>query len=107
VTAAVALVVFPAFLLAPGLWAKIVLAGMLGAIRAGWYAIPKAKVFAELPGRSGAAVALSDLSSLPQSLLPLAVGLLAAQFGLGNALWVALVAPLTLLVLVPRDRREA
>jgi MFS transporter, FSR family, fosmidomycin resistance protein len=107
VTAAVALVVFPAFLLAPGLWAKIVLAGVLGAIRAGWYAIPKAQVFAELPGRSGAAVALSDLSSLPQSLLPLAVGLLAAQVGLGNALWVALVAPLALLALVPRDRREA
>jgi FSR family fosmidomycin resistance protein-like MFS transporter len=107
VTAAVALMVFPAFLLAPGLWPKVVLAGVLGAIRAGWYAIPKAQVFAELPGRSGAAVALSDLSSLPQSLLPLAVGLLAAEIGLGNALWVALVAPLALLALVPRDRRGA
>ena len=107
VTAAVALVVFPAFLLAPGLWAKIILAGILGAIRAGWYAIPKAQVFAELPGRSGAAVALSDLSSLPQSLLPLALGLLAAHIGLGNALWIALVAPLALLALVPTDRRAA
>jgi MFS transporter, FSR family, fosmidomycin resistance protein len=102
VTAAITLVVFPAFLLAPGLWPKIVLAGVLGAIRAGWYAIPKAQVFAELPGRSGAAVALSDLSSLPQSLLPLGVGVFAAQIGLGNALWVALVAPVALLVLVPR-----
>jgi MFS transporter, FSR family, fosmidomycin resistance protein len=107
VTAAVALVVFPAFLLVPGLWPKLVLAGILGAIRAGWYAIPKAQVFAELPGRSGAAVALSDLSSLPQSLLPLAVGLLAAQVGLGNALWVALVAPLALLALVPKDPGSA
>jgi len=102
VTAAVALVVFPAFLLAPGLWPKVVLAGLLGAIRAGWYAIPKAQVFAELPGRSGAAVALSDLSSLPQSLLPLAVGLLAAEIGLGNALWTALLAPVAILLLVPR-----
>jgi MFS transporter, FSR family, fosmidomycin resistance protein len=102
VTAGVALVVFPAFLLAPGLWPKVVLAGLLGAIRAGWYAIPKAQVFAELPGRSGAAVALSDLSSLPQSLLPLAVGLLAAEIGLGNALWGALLAPVALLLLVPR-----
>jgi FSR family fosmidomycin resistance protein-like MFS transporter len=102
VTAAVALVVFPAFLLAPGLWPKVVLAGLLGAIRAGWYAIPKAQVFAKLPGRSGAAVALSDLSSLPQSLLPLAVGLLAAEIGLGNALWAALLAPVALLLLVPR-----
>jgi FSR family fosmidomycin resistance protein-like MFS transporter len=107
VTAVVALVVFPAFLLAPGLWPKVVLAGLLGAIRAGWYAIPKAQVFAELPGRSGAAVALSDLSGLPQSLLPLTFGLLAAAIGLGNALWAALLAPIALLALVPKDRGGA
>jgi hypothetical protein len=39
---------------------------------------------------------------VPQSLLPLAVGLLAAQIGLGNALWAALLAPVALLLLVPR-----
>ncbi|HET7855280.1 MAG TPA: MFS transporter [Gaiellaceae bacterium] len=102
VTAVAALVVFPAFLLVSGLWPKVVLVAVLGAIRAGWYAIPKGRLFAELPGRSGAALALADLSSLPLSLVPLGVGLLASHLGLGTALWVALLAPIALLVLVPK-----
>ena len=57
-----------------------------------------------MPGRSGAAVALSDLSGLPQSLLPLAIGALAAVVGLESALWVAMLAPLALVLLVPRGR---
>ncbi|HYZ18946.1 MAG TPA: MFS transporter [Gaiellaceae bacterium] len=106
-TAVAAAIVFPAFLLVPGLWPKVALVAVLGAVRAGWYAIPKGRLFAELPGRSGVALALSDLSSLPQSLVPLGVGLLASQVGLGNALWAALLAPLAILVLVPRQERLA
>ncbi len=101
-TAVAALFVFPAFLLAPGLWPKVVLVAVLGALRAGWYAIPKGRLFAELPGRSGAALALADLTGLPFSLVPLGVGLLASQLGLGHALWAALLAPVALIVLVPK-----
>jgi hypothetical protein len=70
-------------------------------VRAGWYAIPKAQLFSAV-GRGGVTVALSDVAGAARSVLPLAVGLLAAELGLGTALWVALAAPLALLLFVPR-----
>ncbi|HKE98151.1 MAG TPA: MFS transporter [Actinomycetes bacterium] len=98
------LLLLPAFLLAPGLPAKLGVLALLGALNAGWYAIPQARLYEALPGRSGAAVALSSLAGLVGELLPLGMGLLAAAAGLGTALWVTLLAPLSVLALVPRER---
>jgi FSR family fosmidomycin resistance protein-like MFS transporter len=97
------LLVVPAFLLVPGL-AKLGPLALLGLLRAGWYAILKARLFSALPGQSGAALSLSSLSGLLGSLPPLVIGLLAQRFGLGAALWVVLVAPLALLVALPQER---
>lgn len=102
-SAAALLVVVPAFLLLPGL-TKLVPLALLGVLRAGWYAILKARLFSALPGQSGAALSLSSLSGLLGSLPPLAIGLLAQRFGLGAALWLVLVAPVALLVGLPRER---
>jgi MFS transporter, FSR family, fosmidomycin resistance protein len=96
-------VLYPAFLLAPGLWTKLVLLALLGVLNAGWYAIPKGKLYAELPGRSGSAMALGNVAGLAGGLLPLGLGLIAGAAGLATAMWALLVGPLALLVLLPRE----
>jgi FSR family fosmidomycin resistance protein-like MFS transporter len=101
--AAGALVAYPAFLLLPWIPAKLALFGFLAVLRAGWYAIPKARLFDQLHGASGAAVAISTLGGLFGSLLPIGLGALAQQAGLGAAMWVLLGAPVALLILLPRS----
>lgn len=103
VSAAAALIVLPALLLVPAVAPKLALLALLGLLRAGWYAIPQGRLFSELPGASGTAVALADVSGLLGKLSPLAIGLLAQRFGLGHALWLMLLAPLGLLVVLRRE----
>jgi FSR family fosmidomycin resistance protein-like MFS transporter len=97
-------VAYPAFLLAPGLWPKLVLLAVLGVLNSGWYAIPKGRLYAELDARSGAAMALGNVAGLAGGLVPLGVGLLAAAAGLATAMWALLAGPLALLVLLPSGR---
>ncbi|HXY83939.1 MAG TPA: MFS transporter [Gaiellaceae bacterium] len=101
-TAISVLVVVPALQLAGGLWLKLVLVGMLGALHSAWYPVTKARLYAELPGRGGLVLALATLAGPIGALMPVCVGLLASRFGLQAALWVVLVAPLSLIVGVPR-----
>ena len=96
-------VVFPAFLLFPGLGPKLSFLALLGIARAGWYAIPKGRLFTELAGASGTAVALSDVSDLIGRMAPMAVGALAERYGLGAAVWTMALAPAALLLGLPRS----
>jgi MFS transporter, FSR family, fosmidomycin resistance protein len=105
-TAAVMLVAYPAFLLVPGTSAKLGLLSTLGALRAGWYAIPQARLFDEFHGSSGTAVAISDLGGLAARIVPIGVGVLAQHAGLGPAMWALLGAPVALLVGVPRGEDD-
>ncbi len=95
-------VVFPAFLLVPSLPGKLALLAGLAVMTGGWYAIPKARLYAELPGASRTVMALASVSGLIGGLFPLAVGVLASAVGLGGALWACLLGPVGLLVLIPR-----
>ena len=104
-TAVLVLAVFPGFLLLPGTAAKLVLLALLGVLRAGWYAITMGRLYAELPGASGTAVALADLSGLAGRLSPLIIGLLAQRLGLSSAIWLLLLAPLSLLIGLIGERR--
>ena len=104
-SAAAVLLAYPAFLAAPGTTAKLALLSTLGALRAGWYAIPQARLFDEFHGSSGTAVAVSDLGGLAARVLPIGIGVLAQRAGLGAAMWVLLAAPVALLVGLPRERR--
>jgi FSR family fosmidomycin resistance protein-like MFS transporter len=106
-SAAAALVVYPAFLLVGSLDAKLILLVPLGMLRAGWYAIPQARLYAELPARSGTAVAIGAPADLVGSALPLAIGVVAQRVGLDTAMWILLLAPLALLTLLPSDRARA
>jgi FSR family fosmidomycin resistance protein-like MFS transporter len=90
----------PAFLLASGLGAKLMLLAALTLATAPWYPVLQAELFGSLPGRSGLAVSLSSASGLVGGLGPLAVGLLAQQFGLSWAMTALCVAPLIMLMLV-------
>jgi FSR family fosmidomycin resistance protein-like MFS transporter len=101
-TAAASLAAYPAFLLVPGFGVKLVALAVLGLLNSGWYAIPKAELYATLPGRSGTAVAVGGLGSLAGTAVPLLLGLLAARVGLGPAMWLLAAAPVALLALVPR-----
>ena len=95
-------VLFPVFLLAEPLWAKLAVLAALGILNAGWYAIPKARLYAELEGQSGAVLTLGTVTGLVGGTFPLALGLLAAAVGIDVALWALLVAPIALLVGLPR-----
>jgi len=97
VSTACVLVLFPAFLLAEGVATKFVLLGLLGLANAGWYAILKAQLYAELPERSGTAMTLGNLFGLVGDFVPLALGAFAQRFGLEAMMWLLLFGPFALL----------
>ncbi len=104
-SALVILLLFPAFLLVPGVTLKLVALGLIGFANAGWYSILKAQLYAAMPGQSGAVMALGNLSGLFTSLVPLGLGLFAERFGLGAAMWLLLLGPIALLFGVPRESK--
>jgi FSR family fosmidomycin resistance protein-like MFS transporter len=101
VSAAVELALFPAFLLAPAFWAKVVLLGLLGLFSAGWYSILKAQLYSAMPGQSGTVMTVDNVFGLVGGLIPLALGLVAERFDLRVAMWLLLLGPVALLVGVP------
>jgi FSR family fosmidomycin resistance protein-like MFS transporter len=101
-SALAALVLFPAFLLVPGAPAKLVLLAAVGLATAGWYSIPKARLYDALSGQSGAALTLGSVAGLIAGTFPLAIGLIAERYGIDVALWLLVAGPVVLLVGVPR-----
>ena len=96
-SAAVSVVAYPAFLLVPGLWPKLVVLAGLSLATAPWYPVLQAGLYGSLPGQSGVAVTLASAASLAGGAGPLAVGFLAERFGLAWALAGLAVAPVCLL----------
>jgi MFS transporter, FSR family, fosmidomycin resistance protein len=106
VSAGAVAVLFPCFLLAGSVTLKLALIGVVGLLRAGWYAILQARLYAALPGQSGIAVAVSTFAGLAGGLIPLGLGALAEAAGLHTAMWVLMAAPLALLVGLPCTGRR-
>ena len=102
VSALLELALYPAFLLAPNLPAKLVLLGLLGFFNSGWFAILKAQLYASMPGQSAASNAVNNFSGLLGSLIPLGLGWLAQRYNLQTAMWLLLLGPVALLVGLPR-----
>ena len=98
-----ALLLFPAFLLVPGLGPKLAALAALTLATAPWYPVLTAELYGSLPGRSGLAVTLSSGAGLVGSLGPLTVGLLAQSFGLSWAMTALCAVPLIMLA-VPATR---
>jgi FSR family fosmidomycin resistance protein-like MFS transporter len=101
-SALAALAVYPAFLLVPDHGTKLALVALLGLLNSGWYAIPKAGLYASLPERSGTAVAVGGIGGALGACIPLVFGFVAGAVGLAATMWALVLAPLALLVLVPR-----
>jgi FSR family fosmidomycin resistance protein-like MFS transporter len=106
-SAAAATVLYPGFLLVPGLGPKLVILGALTVVTTPWYPVLQAQLYRSLPGESGIVVSLSSASSLLAGAVPLAVGFLAQGFGLAWALAGLAIAPLGILAGVWRGRRSA
>jgi MFS transporter, FSR family, fosmidomycin resistance protein len=94
-------ILYVAFLLVGGFWIKLALAAVLGFLRAGWYAIPQGRLYAELADRTGTALALTNVFDVAARFVPIAIGAMAERFGLGTAMWILLLAPMGLLVGLP------
>jgi FSR family fosmidomycin resistance protein-like MFS transporter len=105
-SAAAMLLLFPAFLLAPGANTRLALLGLIGVTNAGWYSILKAQLYTAMPAQSGAALALSNLSGLAGCVVPLALGLVAERWGLGPMMWLLLAGPVGFLVAIPRREKS-
>jgi FSR family fosmidomycin resistance protein-like MFS transporter len=106
-SAAVELAAFAAFLLASGIWTRLVLLGLLGLFNAGWYSILKAQLYSAMPGQSGAVMTVSNVFGLVGGLIPLGLGLVAQRFGLGMTMWLLLLGPIALLMGIPRYRKHS
>ncbi len=104
VSAAAAALLYPGFLLVPGTVPKLVVLAALSAATAPWYPLLQARLYGSLPGRSSVAVTLSSAAGLAGGLGPLAVGLVAQEFGLSWALAGLAVVPVVVL-LVPAGAR--
>jgi FSR family fosmidomycin resistance protein-like MFS transporter len=101
-TAALAVIVFPAFLCADDPALKLALLGTLGVLNSGWYPVLKGRLYSALPGQSATVMALGSLFGIAGGLLPLAIGAVAQRAGLGVAMWLLLAGPAALLLGVPR-----
>jgi|CXWK01.1.fsa_nt_gi FSR family fosmidomycin resistance protein-like MFS transporter len=99
------LLLFSAFLLAPGYGVRLALIGLLGFFNAGWYSILQGRLYSTLPEQSGAVLALKNVSGLFGALIPLALGLVAQRAGLGPTMWLLLLGPVALLVGLPSGQR--
>jgi MFS transporter, FSR family, fosmidomycin resistance protein len=106
VSAVAAALLYPGFLLVPGIVPKLVVLAALSAATAPWYPVLQARLYGSLPGRSSVAVTLSSAAGLAGGLGPLAVGLVAQGFGLSWALAGLVVVPVAVLLL-PAGVRSA
>jgi FSR family fosmidomycin resistance protein-like MFS transporter len=101
-SAVLELVLFPAFLLVPGFWAKLMLLGLLGLFNTGWYSILKAQLYSAMPGQSGTVMTVGNIFGLVGGLIPLGLGLVAERFDLMVTMWLLLLGPVALLVGIPK-----
>ena len=103
-SAAAELLLFPAFLLVPNLWPKLVVLGLLGLFNAGWYSILTAQLYDTMPGQSGAVLAVSNIFGLIGGLIPVGLGLVAERLDLAVTMWLLLLGPVALLLGLPARR---
>lgn len=103
-SALIELVLFPAFLLVPGLPLKLVLVGLMGLFNSGWYAILSGQIYSAMPGQSGTVMTVGTVFGAIRTAAPLLIGVVAERFGLGAAMWLMLLGPIALLIGLPRRR---
>lgn len=102
ISTVIELILFPAFLLTPGLFPKMVILAFLGIFNAGWYTILKGHLYSELPGQSASVMTIQSVSGIIGTFFPILIGAAAEQFGLDVAIWLCYLGPIALLIGLPR-----
>jgi MFS transporter, FSR family, fosmidomycin resistance protein len=105
VSAVLEFVLFVAFLLVPSFVAKLVFLGLLGFFNAGWYSVLQGRLYSAMPGQSGLVLAVNNLGQVIGSFIPMALGLVAAAYGLEVAMWFLLLGPIALMIGLPRNEK--
>jgi FSR family fosmidomycin resistance protein-like MFS transporter len=103
-SAALSIPIFIAFLLAPWVWAKVILMVGVRLSTIGWYQVMQGEAYASVPGRSGAVMAVNSLAGLLGGAIVWFVGVAANQAGLATAMWLLLAGPLALVIFVPKPQ---
>lgn len=103
-SAAAVLLLYPIWLILPGLGAKLVLLALLGILRMGWYAVLQGEAYATRPERSGTVMAVTSLAALVAGAMAVGMGYAAEQLGLDEAMWLLIIGPMALVLFVPRAR---
>lgn len=103
-TAILEVLAFIIFLLVPGFIPKLIAIIFVNIFNTGWYPILKGRLYSALPGQSASIMAIESVTTPISKLLPLIIGLLADQVGLGNAIWLLLLGPLALMIGLPRQQ---
>ena len=98
------LAAFGSYLLAPVIWIKIVLVGVVSISTASWFPVLRAKSFQTVEGQSSVVMAVGSAANLSSLFAPLVLGWLADWLGLSTAIWVLALGPLALLIGLPRER---
>jgi MFS transporter, FSR family, fosmidomycin resistance protein len=100
------MILFPLFLLVPAFEIRLILLALLGFCNAGWYSILQGQLYSTMRGQSGAVMAVSTVTGMIGSTIPLVIGLLADQFGLGVAMWALMSGPIVLWIGLPRKAKN-
>ena len=95
-------IAFIGFMLAPGFIPKIILVVFVNLFNTGWYPILQGRLYSSLPGQSASVMAIGAVTDPLMKLLPLLIGVLADQFGLGIAMWILILGPIALLIGLPK-----
>jgi MFS transporter, FSR family, fosmidomycin resistance protein len=103
-SAALVLLVFPAFLLAGPYGLKLLLLAVIRLCVAGWYPTLSGQLYSSMPGQSGTVVAVAALFGLATGFVPAGLWWVAGQAGLPSAMWLLLLGPLALLLALGRKR---
>jgi FSR family fosmidomycin resistance protein-like MFS transporter len=98
-------VLYIAFLLVPSFTIKLIILGFLGFFNAGWYAILKGELYSVMPGQSSTIITLTNIVGIVATVIPLVIGIVAENFGLGVAMWMLLAGPIALYFGIPWRKR--
>ena len=102
-TALLNLITFIGFMLIPGFIPKIILVILVNLSNTGWYSILQGRLYSSLPGQSASIMAIGAVTTPLAKALPLLIGILADRVGLDIAMWVLLLAPIALLIGLPKN----
>jgi FSR family fosmidomycin resistance protein-like MFS transporter len=104
VGAILAAAVYPILLAAPWAGAKVALLLLIRLLTLGWYPVLQGEAYAAAPGRSGAMLAFSSVAGVIGAALAWLVGALAELAGLQAAMWLILLAPVSLILFLPSPK---